>query len=124
MMAGPTRAVPNLYLTDIDQARPFYTDVLGFDIGMEAGFMTTFVAGTNRSAQISIFTADPSGFKPQYSIDVGDVAAVDAVHERAVAAGHAIVYPLTDESWGVRRFFVRDPAGALANILAHRNAED
>jgi hypothetical protein len=31
-----------------------------------------------------------------------------------------IVYPLTDEPWGVRRFFVRESTGRLLDILAHR----
>jgi uncharacterized glyoxalase superfamily protein PhnB len=30
-----------------------------------------------------------------------------------------IEYDLTDEPWGVRRFFVRDPFGKLVNILSH-----
>lgn len=30
-----------------------------------------------------------------------------------------VAYPLTDEPWGVRRFYVRDPAGKLLNILSH-----
>jgi uncharacterized glyoxalase superfamily protein PhnB len=29
------------------------------------------------------------------------------------------VHPLTDESWGVRRFFVRDPEGNVVNVLSH-----
>ncbi|MGC3859678.1 hypothetical protein ACPSM1_05750 [Micromonospora chersina] len=27
-----------------------------------------------------------------------------------------IDYPLTDEPWGLRRFFVRDPNGTVANV--------
>ncbi|MGA2287514.1 MAG: VOC family protein, partial [Bradyrhizobium sp.] len=34
--------------------------------------------------------------------------------------GYSIVYPLTDEPWGVRRFFVRDPNGAVINVVSHR----
>ena len=37
----------------------------------------------------------------------------------AGAAGADIVRELTDEPWGVRRFFVRDPGGHVINILAH-----
>ncbi|GAA3115372.1 hypothetical protein GCM10017687_30790 [Streptomyces echinatus] len=28
--------------------------------------------------------------------------------------------PPTDEEWGVRRFFVRDPDGRVVNVLSHR----
>jgi uncharacterized glyoxalase superfamily protein PhnB len=44
---------------------------------------------------------------------------VDEVHARAVAAGAEITYPMSDEDWGVRRFFVRDPNGALVNVTQH-----
>ena len=30
-----------------------------------------------------------------------------------------IVHPLTEEPWGVRRFFVRDPTGVVVNVVAH-----
>jgi hypothetical protein len=36
----------------------------------------------------------------------------------------AIVHPLTDEPWGVRRFFVRDPTGVVVNVLGHRSPGD
>ena len=39
---------------------------------------------------------------------------------RPKRAGYEIVHPLTDEPWGVRRFFVRDPNGKVVNILSHR----
>jgi hypothetical protein len=37
-----------------------------------------------------------------------------------VRRGDQIVHPLTDEPWGVRRFFVRSPEGAVVNIVSHR----
>jgi uncharacterized glyoxalase superfamily protein PhnB len=54
--------------------------------------------------------------QPYISIE-GD--AVDAVHDRAVVAGAEIIYPLTDEDWGLRRFFVRDPNGTVINVTQH-----
>jgi predicted enzyme related to lactoylglutathione lyase len=53
---------------------------------------------------------------PDVSIDVDDV---DEVYERAHAAEAEIVYPLTDEGSGLRRFFVRDPNGAVINVTEH-----
>jgi predicted enzyme related to lactoylglutathione lyase len=55
--------------------------------------------------------------RPDISIEVDDV---DAAHAAAVRLGHEIVHPLTDEPWGVRRFFVREPTGKVLNILSHR----
>jgi len=45
---------------------------------------------------------------------------VDAVYAKAVARGLTIVYPLTTEPWGVRRFFVVDPNGLVLNLMSHR----
>ena len=44
---------------------------------------------------------------------------MDAVHAEAVRRGTEVVYPLTDESWGVRRFFLRDPNGVVINVMRH-----
>jgi hypothetical protein len=30
------------------------------------------------------------------------------------------MYPLTDEPWGARRFFVKDPTGVVPNVASHR----
>jgi hypothetical protein len=46
---------------------------------------------------------------------------VDAVYERARTTGAEIIYPITDEEWGLRRFFVRDPNGAVINVTEHRD---
>jgi catechol 2,3-dioxygenase-like lactoylglutathione lyase family enzyme len=45
---------------------------------------------------------------------------VDAVHDKAAELGLPIVYPLTDEPWGGRRFFVTDPNGVVINVMSHR----
>lgn len=37
----------------------------------------------------------------------------------ALRRGLRVVYPLTDEPWGVRRFFVEDPGRTIVNVLAH-----
>jgi uncharacterized glyoxalase superfamily protein PhnB len=52
------------------------------------------------------------------SIEVDDV---DAAYEAAIAAGLQIVHPLSDEEWGVRRFFFADAAGNVVNVLSHRH---
>jgi uncharacterized glyoxalase superfamily protein PhnB len=56
---------------------------------------------------------------PRFGVDVGDPEAVDAAHAEAVRHGLRVVYPLTNEPWGVRRFFVEDPSGTVVNVLAH-----
>ena len=116
MIVGVERIVPNRFAGAADNGRGFFTDVLGLDVAMELPFITTYRGGSPE-AQISVLSEDPSGLKPDYSVGVDNV---EAIHARAIEQGCKIVYPLTDEPWGVRRFFVRDPLGGLANVVEHR----
>src|SRR5690242_12308560 len=110
------RVVPNIEADQLDASRAFYADFLGFNVGMDLGWIVTFVAPDNPTAQISVLLSGVSPIPhPQLSIEVRDV---DAVYAEAQARGLAIVYALTDEPWGVRRFFVRDPNGTVINILS------
>ena len=69
------------------------------------------------TVQLSFASEGGSGTPvPELSIEVDDV---DTAFERMKAAGFAIEYGPVDESWGVRRFYVRDPFGKLVNVLAH-----
>ena len=47
-------------------------------------------------------------------------AYVSALPGETRRLGHEIVHPITDEPWGVRRFFVREPTGKVLNVLGHR----
>jgi catechol 2,3-dioxygenase-like lactoylglutathione lyase family enzyme len=100
-------------------SRKFYTEFLGFDIAMDLGWVLTFASPSNSTAQTTLVRASEQATgHPNLSIEVEDV---DAVHAKAVALGLQIVYPLTDEPWGVRRFFVTDPNGVIINVLSHHN---
>lgn len=110
-----TRVVPNFAATYPGAGRTFFTDVLGLNVAMEQDFITTYQAPETPAAQINVLN-DPSGLNPDYSVGVD---AVEDHHQRALAAGLEIVYPLREEPWGVRRFFVRDPFGRIANIVEH-----
>ena len=78
----------------------------------------TLASPQNPTAQITLQQPPKSDVpNPNLSIEVGDV---DAVHARAVELGFRIVYALTDEPWGVRRFFIEDPNGVLINVVSHR----
>ena len=114
---GVRRVVPNLFEDDPAAAREFYAGMFDFDIAMDMGWIATLASPENRGAQISIFERDAEqGRDPFVSIEVDDV---DAVHARALALGHDVIYELRDEDWGVRRFMVRDPGGRVVNVLSH-----
>jgi catechol 2,3-dioxygenase-like lactoylglutathione lyase family enzyme len=113
-----TRIVPDLHAADPGAGRAFYEDVLGLELVMDQGWIVTYAAPGNPALQLSVMADDATApVAPDVSIEVDDV---DGVYAAAQAAGHEIVHPLTDEPWGVRRFFVRDPHGKVINILGHR----
>jgi catechol 2,3-dioxygenase-like lactoylglutathione lyase family enzyme len=115
---SPTRTVCYAEGRDLEASRAFYTEVLGFDVAMEDPVLG-LASPANRTAQVLI---PPAGFEnpqPRFGVDLGHPAAVDAAHSAAVRRGLRVVYPLTDEPWGVRRFFVEDPGGTIINVLAH-----
>ncbi len=45
---------------------------------------------------------------------------IDALHDRAVAAGAEIVYPLTDQDYGSRDFAAKDPGGHVWSFGTYR----
>jgi catechol 2,3-dioxygenase-like lactoylglutathione lyase family enzyme len=111
------RVVPDIKSDRIQESRDFYAGFLGFQIAMDMDWVITFVSPSNPSAQVTVMRSAESGaFNPQISIEVDDV---DHVHDVAVQRNLKIVYPLSDEPWGVRRFFVVDPNGLVINILSH-----
>lgn len=86
---------------------------------MDMGWIVTFVAPDNQTAQISVAQTEEETAQPtDMSLSV-EVADVDAAHARAVELGVEIVYPLTDKPWHVRRFHVADPNGVVVNVMSH-----
>lgn len=111
------RIVSNIAAPDISLAQRFYGDVLGLDLLMDLGWITTYGGKARMEVQVSIASEGGSGTPvPDLSIEVDDV---DVIAEAMHQAGFAIEYGPADEPWGVRRFYVRDPFGKLVNILTH-----
>ena len=111
------RIVANLAAADIAAARRFYGDVLGLDVLMDMGWIATYGSNEQMTVQLSVMREGGSGTPvPDLSIEVDDV---DRVLAGMKEAGFPIEYGPTDEPWGVRRFYVRDPFGKLVNILMH-----
>jgi catechol 2,3-dioxygenase-like lactoylglutathione lyase family enzyme len=113
---GVKRIKPNILSERFEDSRAFYNEVIGLDGGDGLDWILFF--GTDQpEVQLSVMKLDiKARVHPDVSIEVDDV---DDVYERARAAGAEIVYPLTDEDWGLRRFFVRDPNGAVLNVTQH-----
>lgn len=114
-----TRIIADLHVTDIDAAKHFYTDYLGlsaeeFNMGWVARYTSP-----DTGANVQLVTRDAAAPEdPVISVLTHDV---DGAHEDAQRLGYEIVYPITTEPWGVRRFFVRAPDGNVLNIVEHRD---
>lgn len=99
-------------------SRDFYVDVLGLKVMMEEPVLG-LASPTNPTAQVLIPPRGMENPPPRFGVDVGDPEAVGTAHAEAVRRGLRVVYPLNNEPWGVRRFFVEDPSGTVINVLAH-----
>lgn len=111
------RVVPDLVSQSLEEGKAFYRRVLGLEPVMDHGWIVTLADPAQPGMQISLMTHDETApVVPVVSVQVQDV---DAAYAAAVREGTEIVHPLTDEPWGVRRFFVRDPDGHVINVLGH-----
>jgi catechol 2,3-dioxygenase-like lactoylglutathione lyase family enzyme len=115
--AAVVRIVPDLKSESLDKATAFYIQVLGLRVVMDHGWSVTLADPQRPEVQLSIVTHDATApVVPIASIQVDDI---DASYRAARAAGAEIVHELTEEAWGVRRFFVRDPDGHVVSVLGH-----
>ena len=109
------RIVPILSVTDMPEAIREHSTVLGLEVVMDGGWIVFLSDPDGR--QLGLMTADATApVNPDVSIFVDDV---DAAHAAAVAAGVEIVHPLSEEPWGVTRFFYRDTSGRVINVGTH-----
>lgn len=110
-----TRIVANLTAPDPMALAKFYQEVFGLDLPFDMGW----IAFLNKDARqkIELHTASEGGNGtelPVISIGVDDLEAAEAAIR---AAGAEVVYGPVEETWGLRRFFFRDPAGNLINVV-------
>jgi predicted enzyme related to lactoylglutathione lyase len=110
-----TRIIANLTAPDPVALAKFYQRVFELDVPHDM----EWIAFLSRSAtqKIELHTASQGGSGtelPVISIGVDDL---DATEAAVRAAGAPVVYGPVDEEWGLRRFFFRDPAGNLVNVV-------
>jgi len=111
------RIVLDIATPDVEAVSRFYAELFDLETVMDQGWIVTLASGKSAPVQVSIASEGGSGTPaPDVSIEVEDV---DATFQHACEQGVKIEYDLTDEPWGVRRFFLRDPAGKLVNVLSH-----
>ncbi|MEO8899505.1 MAG: VOC family protein [Candidatus Dormibacter sp.] len=111
--------IADLRVSDIDAAKRFYIDYLRLSVEeFNMGWVARYTS-PDTGASLQLVTRDASApHDPVISVLTDDI---DGAYEDAQRLGHVIVYPITTEPWGVRRFFVRAPDGNILNIVRHRD---
>ena len=111
------RIVADLPAEDPGAVTAFWQAVLGLDLLMDGGFIVTRGTGAVAPVQVSPAREGGSGTPvPAVTVAVDDL---DPVLARARAKGAGIVDGPAEEPWGVRRFFLRDPASTLVDVMTH-----
>jgi len=113
------RIVPNISSDRMEESRKFYADFLGLNLVMNREWILTFASSSHPAVQISIVKKDnPNTADTDITISI-EVEDVNTLYAKAIALGYKIAYPITNEPWGVRRFFVKDPNGVIVNLMCH-----
>jgi catechol 2,3-dioxygenase-like lactoylglutathione lyase family enzyme len=114
-----TRIIANLRVADVEATRSFYTDYLGLSTEeFNMGWVARYTSPDTRT-RVQLVTGDASA--PENSVVSVLTDDIDGAYEEAQKLGYEILYPMTTEPWGVRRFFVRAPDGNVLNIAYHRD---
>lgn len=110
-----TRIVANLAAPDPMALAKFYEKVFELDVPFDMGWIAFLNKDTTQKIELHTASEGGSGTElPVISIGVEDL---DATEVAVRAAGAEVVYGPATEGWGLRRFFFRDPAGNLVNVV-------
>ena len=122
-MIEPKSSFPVFIVKDLDAAKSFYTENLGFDVvfsgdwyihlvtrsGVQVGFMLP-----DQPTQPPRFQKPYSGTGVIFSLEVEDA---DAAFSSAISQSLHIVLELRSEDWGQRHFCIQDPNGVYLDIV-------
>lgn len=118
-----TDRYPLIVTTQKNACRDFWVQHLGFQVGFDSQWFL-WLAAVDGSASIAFMTPDhpsappgPDLFSGQglcFELQVDDV---DRAHALYAATGGTVVYALTDEAFGQRRFGFFDPSGLWVDMV-------
>lgn len=110
-----TRIVANLKAQDPIALAKFYKVVFQLDLPFDMGWIAFLSKDSTQKIELHTASEGGSGMElPVISIGVEDL---DSTEAAVRAAGAEVVYGPIKETWGLRRFFFRDPAGNLVNVV-------
>ena len=109
------RVAPGVFVRDLDKARAFYCDVLGFEKTFQNGDPVGFMILEKDRAELHLSLVKdhtPSTTNVAHLM----VDDVDALHGICVAAGVRIIKALSDKDFGLRAFVFADPDGNRIDV--------
>lgn len=110
-----TRIVANLNAPDPMALAKFYRLVFDLDLPFDMGWIAFLSRESTQKIELHTASQGGAGTElPVISIGVDDL---DATEAAVRDAGAEVVYGPATEPWGLRRFFFRDPAGNLVNVV-------
>lgn len=112
---GVTRIVANLTAPDPMGLAKFYEKVFEMHLPFDMGWIAFL--DTDATQKIELHTASEGGSGTELPVISIGVEDLDAAEAAVRAAGAEVVYGPATEPWGLRRFFFRDPAGNLVNVV-------
>jgi catechol 2,3-dioxygenase-like lactoylglutathione lyase family enzyme len=119
----PKSSFPVFVVKDLDAAKSFYTENLGFEVvfsgdwyihlvaksGVQVGFLLP-----DQPTQPAIFHKPHSGEGAIFSLEVEDA---DAAYAVARSKRLKVVLEVRSEDWGQRHFCIQDPNGVYLDIV-------
>jgi catechol 2,3-dioxygenase-like lactoylglutathione lyase family enzyme len=113
---------PELFVRDVERSVAFYTECLGFtvlrkepDFAVIALGQSHVLIAAEAHTSAEWLKAGARGIGMNTRIMVDDV---DAVYQRAKAAGVPIVQDIADRYYGLRDFIVADPDGFMLRFAS------
>ena len=110
-----TRIVANLKAPDPMSLAKFYEEVFQLDLTFDMGWIAFL--GRDTTQKIELHTASEGGSGTELPVISIGVEDLEAIESAVRAAGAEVVYGPVTEKWGLRRFFFRDPADNLVNVV-------
>jgi catechol 2,3-dioxygenase-like lactoylglutathione lyase family enzyme len=108
---------PTLGVRDVSASLALYVDALGFQVTTTMGDPPDFALLSGQAgAGLGLVRVDEPAATTEFACCYLDVAGVEALHDRCLAAGFVITHPLTRHPWGNLDFVVRDPDGHLIAV--------
>jgi predicted enzyme related to lactoylglutathione lyase len=118
------RFLTNICSTDLEASKVFYTALLGLKVKFDSDWYIQLCAPSNDALELGViqqtselipqeFQKHPTGVYLTFVVDD-----VDSVFEKASKLGAEIIQKPRNESYGQRRFLVKDPNGCLLDICS------